>query len=55
MAIGSGERAKERILQLFGLAALLCGAGVIGNLRTFTDTRREYAELSGEEALPYAA
>ena len=55
-SVGLGDWANDGVLQLFGLAALLCGAlGVIGNLRTFADTRRAYAALSGEEALEHAA
>ena len=53
---GLGDWANDGVLRLFGLAALLCGAlGLIGNLRTFADTRSEYAALPDEEALERAA
>lgn len=55
-SIGLGEWANDGVLQLFGLAALLCGAlGLIGHLRTFADTRCEYAVLSSKDALVHAA
>ena len=56
VSAGLGEWANDGVLRLFGLAALLCGAlGLIGNLRTFADTRREYAALPDGEALEHAA
>ena len=56
VSVGLEEWANDGVLRLFGLAALLCGAlGLIGNLRTFADTCREYAALPEDEALEQAA
>ena len=55
-SVGLGDWANDGVLRLFGLAALVCGAlGLIGNLRTFAETRSEYAALPREEALERAA
>lgn len=56
LSAGLGQWAEDGVLRLFGLAALVCGAlGLFGSLRTFVDTRREYAALSDKDALEQAA